>query len=96
LEGARSDSDLAKDFLASLVARELERQGQISIDSHEQRVQIHDGVLADPNIFGNGDRVPLGLLVLCVNHIHCRATSRSDKVECQRAVAKETWLCERA
>jgi hypothetical protein len=79
-----------------LVARKLEASGQIIIDSHEQRVQIHNGVLTGPNIFSNGDRVPLGLLVLCVNHVHCRATPRSDVIECQRAVAKNSWLGERA
>ena len=30
--------------------------------------------------------MPLGLLVLSINYIHCRATPRSDVIECQRAV----------
>ena len=95
-EDARGCADLAQDLLAGLVGRVPTARRQVIIDGHQHGVQLHDGVLIDTYVLGNGDRLPLGLIVLSINHVHCRTAPRFDVIECERPVAEEPehWVRE--
>ena len=97
LKYARGCGDLAQDLLAGLIARVPIAWRQVSTDGSEHSVQLHDGVLMDTNVLGNGDALPLGLFVLSIDNVHRRTASRLDVVKRQRPVSEEpeAWVSER-
>ena len=96
LEGTRCRGDLAQDLLARLVLGVRDARGQVIVDSHEHGVELHDCILIDSNVFGNGDGLPLGLLVLSIHHVHCRTAPRPDVVEGEGAIHQIWRLGKRA